>query len=124
MNRDNTISWANRVLQIERTRWRGTLAGCRVIVCEHLDGSLSVYYGPHRVGRWTAKTETQGDEEESAAKQSCGKAAPWKPLKNAVPTALGNPAKNAGFPLSHSSGGDLQLPDEEEKSKPTGHITC
>lgn len=41
VNRDNTISFANRVLQIERTKWRGTLAGCRVLVSEHLDGRIS-----------------------------------------------------------------------------------
>jgi hypothetical protein len=34
--------------------------------------------------------------------KSCGKAAPWKPLETGVPTALGNPATDAGFPLSHS----------------------
>ena len=33
VNRDNTVSWATRSLQIEKTSWRGTLAGCRVIVC-------------------------------------------------------------------------------------------
>lgn len=87
VNRDNTISYANRVLQIERTRWRGTLAGCRVLVCEHLDGSLSVYYGPHLVGRFVF-----AEEEPKAAAKSCGKDA-----------ALGNPANPAGFPLSHSS---------------------
>jgi transposase len=54
VNRDNTVSWANRSLQIEKTSWRGTLAGCRVIVCEHLDGRLSILYGPHRVGLYTA----------------------------------------------------------------------
>lgn len=31
--------------------------------------------------------------------KNCGKAAPWKPLKSGVPTALGNPANGAGFPL-------------------------
>ena len=31
--------------------------------------------------------------------KSCGKAAPWKPLETGVPTALGNPAIDAGFPL-------------------------
>jgi len=36
VNRDNTVSLDSRVLQIELTRWRGTLAGCRVTVCEHL----------------------------------------------------------------------------------------
>jgi transposase len=54
VNRDNTVSWANRCLQIEKTSWRGTLAGCRVTVCEHLDGTLSLVYGPHRVGHYTA----------------------------------------------------------------------
>jgi len=52
VNRDNTIQFANRVLQIERARWRGTLANCRVTVCEHLDGSLSAHHGSHLVGRW------------------------------------------------------------------------
>jgi transposase len=105
VNRDNTIHFASRVLQIERTRWRGTLAGCRVVVCEHLDGWLSVYYGPHRVG-WFSLRE-QGPE-------SCGKAA-----------ALGNPAKDAGFPLSHSSATNGSFPIKgEEKSPASGHITC
>ena len=85
VNGDNTISCGNRVLQIERTRWRGTLAGCRVLVCEHLEGTRSVYYGPHLVGCFAAT-------EQAAVAPSCGKDA-----------ALGNPVKNAGFPLSHSS---------------------
>jgi transposase len=54
VGRDNTVSVDNRVLQIERSRWRATLAGCRVTVCEHLDGRLSVLYGPHLVGRYNA----------------------------------------------------------------------
>jgi len=109
VNRDNTISYANRMLQLERTRWRGTLAGCRVVVCEHLDGLLSVYYGPHRVGRF-ARTA----EEQKAADQSCGKDA-----------ALGNPANHAGFPLSHSSNNSLSSSLEgDEKPNPSGHIMC
>jgi transposase len=55
VNRDNTVSWAHRSLQIEKTSWRGTLAGCRVLVCEHLDGRLSIVYGPHRLGLYTAE---------------------------------------------------------------------
>ena len=39
----------------ESTRWRGTLAGCRVTICEHLDGQVSIVYGPHVVGRYTAE---------------------------------------------------------------------
>lgn len=32
VNGDNTIALDNRVLQIEKTRWRNTLAGCKVTV--------------------------------------------------------------------------------------------
>jgi transposase len=110
VNHDNTISFASRVLQIERTRWRGTLAGCRVVVCEHLDGWLSVYYGPHRVGRFASAVQ-----EPKAAVQSCGKDA-----------ALGNPADNAGFPVSPSSNNNRLSCSTEREEKPSasGHITC
>jgi len=37
VGKDNTVQWGERVWQIERTPWRGTLAGCRVTICEHLD---------------------------------------------------------------------------------------
>jgi transposase len=49
---DNTVEFAHRVLQIEKSPWRNTLAGCSVVVYEHLDGTLSVGYGPHLVGRF------------------------------------------------------------------------
>jgi hypothetical protein len=54
VNQDNTVRIANRTLQIEKSKWRGTLAKCRVLVCEHLDGSWSVHYGPHLAGRYAA----------------------------------------------------------------------
>jgi hypothetical protein len=41
VNRD-TMEIAHRVPQIEKTPWRNALAGCSVIVYEHLDGTLSV----------------------------------------------------------------------------------
>jgi len=52
--RDNTVSFANRVWQLERSKIRATLAGCRVTVHEHLDQTISITFGPHRVGRYTA----------------------------------------------------------------------
>jgi len=51
---DNTIQFANHVWQIPSTPFRATLAGCRVLVYEHLDGTFSVGYGPHMVARFTA----------------------------------------------------------------------
>jgi hypothetical protein len=52
---DNTVRRGDQVWPLERTRWRGTLAGCRVTIGEHLDGQLSIIYGPHVVGRYPAE---------------------------------------------------------------------
>ena len=52
--RDNTVQFARLTLQIERQQWRSSLAGCRVIVYEHLDGTLSLGYGAHEVGRYSS----------------------------------------------------------------------
>src|SRR5450755_963877 len=55
VNRDNTVSFQNLSLQIERVRWRATLAGCQVVVHLHLDATLSLTHGPHCLGRYTAQ---------------------------------------------------------------------
>jgi transposase len=52
VNRDNTVSFQNLVLQIAPVRWRGTLAGCTVTARQHLDGTLSLSYGLHCLGRY------------------------------------------------------------------------
>jgi hypothetical protein len=52
VNADNTVRLANKILQIQPTRWRSTLAGCRVLVLEQLDATLCIMYGPHVVGRY------------------------------------------------------------------------
>lgn len=53
--RDNTVSFANRVWQLERSKLRATLAGCRVTIHEHLDETISITFGPHLVGRFNAE---------------------------------------------------------------------
>jgi len=58
VNKDNTVSFQNLTLQIEKVSWRGTLAGCTVIVHQHLDGTLSITYGPQRLGRYTSQGKT------------------------------------------------------------------
>jgi transposase len=52
VNRDNTVSFQNLSLQIDRVPWRATLAGCSVTAHQHLDGTLSLSYGPHCLGRF------------------------------------------------------------------------
>ena len=42
VNRDNTVPVEKRCLQIDKTPWRAALAGCRVTVYEHLDGTWTI----------------------------------------------------------------------------------
>ena len=49
--KDNTVAIRDRFWQLDKTPFRRTLAGCTVTVCEHLDGTVSVRWGPPR---WAA----------------------------------------------------------------------
>jgi hypothetical protein len=50
--KDNTVTMAHQVWQIGKAAFRSTLAGCTVTIHEHLDGRVSIRYGPHVVGRY------------------------------------------------------------------------
>ena len=52
--KDNTVAIGERRWQLEKTRFRHTLAGWTVTIHEHLDGTVSMRYGPHVVGRFDA----------------------------------------------------------------------
>jgi hypothetical protein len=52
VNRDNTVTLDNRVFQLDKTRWRHSLAGCTVVVHELLDGQIAIRFGPHVVARY------------------------------------------------------------------------
>jgi transposase len=49
---DNTVSYEKLRLQIPQQAFRFSLARCRVLVCRHLDHTISVHYGPHPLGRY------------------------------------------------------------------------
>ncbi|MBV8729526.1 MAG: transposase, partial [Acidobacteriia bacterium] len=54
VGQDNTVAIRDRCWQIEKSRFRHTLAGCTVMIHEHLDGRISIRYGPHVVARFEA----------------------------------------------------------------------
>jgi len=55
VDNDNTVAIRDRRWQLDRTPFRRTLADCRVTICEHLDRTVSVRWGPHTVGRFDAE---------------------------------------------------------------------
>jgi hypothetical protein len=52
--RDNTVSFGRLVLQVDKQRGRRSCAGLRVLVRRHLDGTHSVWWGPRRLGSYSA----------------------------------------------------------------------
>ena len=101
VNRDNTVSLQNLVLQIERVGWRGTLAGCNVVVHQHLDGTLSISYGPHRLGRYTSLGERMSPAETRAVEKTPA----GKVQKPTFPAGLGIPlkARDSHFPTASTT---------------------
>jgi transposase len=54
---DNTVTYGKLSLQVPQQTFRFSMARCRVLVCRHLDKTISVYYGPHTLGRYDRQGE-------------------------------------------------------------------
>ena len=102
--KDNTIAIGDRNWQLEKSRFRNSLAGCTVTIHEHLDETVSVRWGPHVVGRY----DGEGAPIRKRKQEGRGKGGPVETVENQKPVShrphrpLEIPA--AGFPLSHRPG--------------------
>jgi transposase len=90
VGKDNTVAVRDQWWQLDKSRWRHSLAGQTVTIHQHLDGTVSIRYGPHVVGR--------------------GKEGPGKP-KPGFPPLLGNRLRR--FPLSHRPDHESSLSQTE-----------
>lgn len=52
---DNTVTYGKLSLQVPQQTFRFSLARCRVLVCRHLDTTISLHYGPHWLGRYDSQ---------------------------------------------------------------------
>jgi transposase len=52
VSKDNTVAIAERWWQIEKCRWRYSLAKQTVTIHQHLDCTVSIRFGPHVVGHY------------------------------------------------------------------------
>jgi hypothetical protein len=96
--KDNTVAIRDRCWQIDKTRFRHSLAGTTVTIHEHLDETVSIRYGPHVVGRYrtdgeklaTSRTEEHrgkgGSMEAGENQKVSGSHTPWKSRRSEIPT--------------------------------------
>jgi hypothetical protein len=106
VNRDNTVSFQNVRLQLERVGWRATLAGCQVTVHQHLDGTMSITHGPHLLGRYTAEGGLQATRK-TAARRAVEKPRAGKVEKQTFPPRLEIPPtpRDSHFPTASTATG-------------------
>src|SRR6266478_1204804 len=106
VNRDNTVSFQNLILQIQRVRWRATLAGCSVTVHQHLDGTFTITYGPQRLGHYSAKGVSI-EKAKSGAPGAVEKPRGGKVEKQTFPPRLEIPqsARDSHFPTASTAAG-------------------
>jgi hypothetical protein len=102
--KDNTVAIGARSWQIDKSRFRHSLAGCTVTIHEHLDARISIRWGPHVIGRFDENGERDG-KVESPRKQR--------------PSHFPPRRRRRGPSLSKAKGRRLAPP----KTK-TGQMTC
>ena len=103
--KDNTVAIGDQSWQLEKSRFRHSLAGTTVTIHEHLDRSISIRFGPHVVGRYAALeplTQSGGNGTE----QGRGKGGPVEAVEN----------RKA---VSHRSHRPLEIPPSRDSHFPT-----
>jgi hypothetical protein len=83
---DNTVRVGGLCLQLEAVAWRGSLAGCQVVVHQHLDETLTATYGPHVLGRFNGQGIPLLEQPRRAVQKTrSGKPKPGFPLRLEIP---------------------------------------
>ena len=109
VSQDNTVAITDRTWQLEKSRFRSSLGGCTVTIHEHLNGTISIRYGPHVVGRYAADGQPLGAVR--GTRSSRGKAGPVEAVEN-------------HNPVSHRSHRPLEIPHQQRDSHfPTAATT-
>jgi len=107
---DNTVTIGEKHWQLEKSRFRSSLAGCTVTIHEHLDETVSVRYGPHVIGRYTATGELR-QAHTSQSPESRGKGGPVETVENQKPVShrphrpleIPPPRRDSHFPTAPAS---------------------
>lgn len=100
VGKDNTVAIAEHLWQLEKSRFRSSLAGCTVTIHEHLDGAVSIRYGPHVVGRYTATGQAR-PAIQAQPQEGRGKDGPMETVENHKPVSH-RPLENSPTPrVSH-----------------------
>jgi hypothetical protein len=107
---DNTVTITDRSWQLEKSRFRSWLAGCTVTIHEHLNGTVSIRYGPHVLGHYAADGQPL-PRKAKPYKESGGKDGAVETVENHKP-------------VFHRSHRPLEIPNSRDFHFPTAAATA
>jgi transposase len=124
VEKDNTVAIKDRWWQIDKTRFRSSLAGSTVTIHEHLDETVSIRYGPHVVGHFDCKGNKLGP---ATAQQRRGKGGSMEAGENQkqvstgshTPLGISPKPRDSHFPTASITASVLPKRKAKAKTKTT-----
>jgi transposase len=110
VGRDNTVTYKNMTLQVDKQSWRRSMDGCRVIVYQHLDQTITIGFGPQVLGRYAPDGRPKSKAVEMTRLR--------KTVKDTVSLNRLEKSRQKTARLSHISTATTTANDE------TGHLMC
>jgi hypothetical protein len=106
---DNTVAIGDRWWQIEKCRWRHSLAGQTVVVHDHLDATVTIRYGPHVVGRFERSgaalgAATRQERGGKGGSVEAGGNQKTVPTVSPTPLEISPTARDSHFPTAPATG--------------------
>ncbi|MBZ5596610.1 MAG: ISNCY family transposase, partial [Acidobacteriia bacterium] len=106
---DNTVAIGDRWWQIEKCRWRHSLAGQTVVVHDHLDATVTIRYGPHVVGRFEGsgaalRAATRQERGGKGGSVEAGGNQKTVPTVSPTPLEISPTARDSHFPTAPATG--------------------
>jgi transposase len=109
--KDNTVAIRDRCWQLEATRFRHSLCGSTVTIHQHLDGTVSVRWGPHMVGRFSNSGESLSNTRRGGKGGSMEAGGNHKPVSTVShpPLEISPTPRDSHFPAATTTTGALAL---------------
>ena len=122
VSKDNTVAIGERWWQIEKCRWRYSLAKQTVTIHQHIDGTVSIRFGPHVVGHYDtagrpAADAAGGKRRGKGGSMEAGENQPQVFTGSHTPLEISQKARDSHFPTAPTTASDLSKAKAKTKTK-------
>jgi len=122
VDKDNTVAIGGRWWQIDKSRWRYSLAKQTVTIHQHVDGAVSIRFGPHVVGRYDGEGRPVAANAEAKRRGKGGSMEAGENQKQVftgshTPLGISQKARDSHFPTAPTTASSLSKAKAKPKKK-------